>query len=156
MNFSSFGLKNEIIRAIDQLGFEQATQIQEKAIPRMLTGDTDVIGLAQTGTGKTAAFGLPMIQLIDFNSKSPQGLILCPTRELCLQITGDLKLFARHTPNARIAAVYGGADIRNQISLIKKGAQIIVATPGRLLDLRFWMKPMKCSTWDFRKISTTF
>jgi ATP-dependent RNA helicase DeaD len=135
MNLSSFGLKHEIIRAIDQLGFEHATQIQEKAIPRMLTGDTDVIGLAQTGTGKTAAFGLPLIQLIDFESKNPQGLILCPTRELCLQITGDLKLFARHIPNARIAAVYGGADIRNQITLIKKGAQIIVATPGRLLDL---------------------
>ncbi|MDH3957195.1 MAG: DEAD/DEAH box helicase, partial [Desulfobacteraceae bacterium] len=135
MNFSSFGLKHEIIRAIDQLGFEHATQIQEKAIPRMLTGDTDIIGLAQTGTGKTAAFGLPLIQRIDFKSQNSQGLILCPTRELCLQITGDLKLFARHISNARIAAVYGGADIRHQIILIKKGVQIIVATPGRLLDL---------------------
>jgi ATP-dependent RNA helicase DeaD len=135
MKFSSFDLKHEIIRAIDQLGFEYATQIQEKAIPLMLTGDTDVIGLAQTGTGKTAAFGLPLIQLIDFGSSTLQGLILCPTRELCLQITGDLKQYARHTPNARITAVYGGADIRNQISQIKKGAQIIVATPGRLLDL---------------------
>ena len=135
MNFSTFKLKPEIIRAIDQLGYEHATQIQEKAIPQMLTGSTDIIGLAQTGTGKTAAFGLPMIQLIDFDSKRPQGLVLCPTRELCLQITGDLKLFARHVPNARIVAVYGGADIRDQISLIKKGVQIIVATPGRLLDL---------------------
>ncbi|MBW2054115.1 MAG: DEAD/DEAH box helicase [Deltaproteobacteria bacterium] len=135
MNFSSFGLKHEIIRAIDQLGFEHATRIQEKVIPRMLTGDTDVIGLAQTGTGKTAAYGLPLIHLLDFKSKNSQGLILCPTRELCLQITSDLKLFARHIPNARIAAVYGGADIRKQITLIKKGAQIIVATPGRLLDL---------------------
>ena len=135
MKFSSFGLKHEIIRAIEQIGFEHATQIQEKAIPRLLTGDTDVIGLAQTGTGKTAAFGLPLIQLIDFKSQNPQGLILCPTRELCLQITGDLKLFAQQIPNARIAAVYGGADIRNQIALLKKGAQIIVATPGRLLDL---------------------
>ena len=135
MKFSSFKLKDEIIRAIDQIGFEYATQIQEKTIPLMLTGDTDVIGLAQTGTGKTAAFGLPLIQLIDFGSSNPQGLILCPTRELCLQITGDLRQFARHTLNARIAAVYGGADIRNQISQIRKGAQIIVATPGRLLDL---------------------
>jgi ATP-dependent RNA helicase DeaD len=135
MNFSSFELKHEIIRAIDQLGFEQATRIQEKAIPLMLTGEADVIGLAQTGTGKTAAFGLPLIQLIDFNSQSTQGLILCPTRELCLQITGDLKQFARYIPQARIAAVYGGADIRDQISQIKKGAQIVVATPGRLLDL---------------------
>jgi ATP-dependent RNA helicase DeaD len=135
MNFSSFGFKDEIIRAIDQLGFEHATRIQEKAIPLMLTDDTDIIGLAQTGTGKTAAFGLPLVQLVDFKLKKPQGLILCPTRELCLQITGDLKLFARHIPNARIAAVYGGAAIRDQITLIKKGAQIIVATPGRLLDL---------------------
>jgi ATP-dependent RNA helicase DeaD len=135
MKFSSFDLRPEIIRAIDQLGFEYATQIQEKTIPLMLEDNTDIIGLAQTGTGKTAAFGLPLIQLINFESPTPQGLILCPTRELCLQITGDLKQFARHTPKARIAAVYGGADIRNQISQIKKGAQIIVATPGRLLDL---------------------
>ena len=135
MNFTSFGLKHELIQATDQLGFEKATQIQEKAIPRLLSGDTDVIVLAQTGTGKTAAFGLPLLQLIDFKSKTPQGLILCPTRELCLQITGDLKLFARQIPKARIAAVYGGAAIRDQITQIKKGAQIIVATPGRLLDL---------------------
>ena len=91
MNFSSFGLKNEIFRAIDSLGFEHATPIQEKAIPRLLTGNTDVIGLAQTGTGKTAAFGLPLIQLIDFESKKVQGLILCPTRELCLQIANDFR-----------------------------------------------------------------
>jgi ATP-dependent RNA helicase DeaD len=135
MNFSSFGLKHELIQAIDQLGFEQATRIQEKAIPRLLSADTDVIVLAQTGTGKTAAFGLPLLQVIDFKSKTPQGLILCPTRELCLQITGDLKLFARQIPEAHIAAVYGGAAIRDQITRIKKGAQIIVATPGRLLDL---------------------
>jgi len=135
MNFSSFGLKHELIQAVDQLGFEQATQIQEKAIPRLLSGDTDIVVLAQTGTGKTAAFGLPLLQLIDFKSKNPQGLILCPTRELCLQITGDLKLFARQIPKARIAAVYGGAAIRDQITQIKKGVQIIVATPGRLLDL---------------------
>jgi ATP-dependent RNA helicase DeaD len=135
MKFSSFDLKPEIIQAIDHLGFEYATQIQEKAIPLLLTDNTDIVGLAQTGTGKTAAFGLPLIQLIDFGSAKPQGLILCPTRELCLQITGDLKQYARHTPKARVAAVYGGADIRNQISQIKKGAQIIVATPGRLLDL---------------------
>jgi len=135
MRLSSFELTDEILRAVDHLGFEYATQIQEKAIPLMLTDDTDIIGLAQTGTGKTAAFGLPLMQLIDFSSPIPQGLILCPTRELCLQITGDLKQFARYTPKARIVAVYGGADIRNQISQIKKGAQIIVATPGRLLDM---------------------
>jgi len=135
MNFSTLKLKPEIIRAVDQLGFEQATPIQEKIIPQLLTGDIDIIGLAQTGTGKTAAYGLPLIQLIDFDSKHLQGLVICPTRELCVQITGDLKRFARYITKARIAAVYGGADMRDQISLIKKGVQIIVATPGRLLDL---------------------
>ena len=135
MRFSSFELTREIVRAVDQLGFEYATPIQEKAIPLMLSGASDVIGLAQTGTGKTAAFGLPLIQLIDFKTPVLQGLILCPTRELCLQITADLKQFARYTADTRIAAVYGGADIRDQISLVRKGAQIIVATPGRLLDL---------------------
>lgn len=135
MHFSNFELKQEILRAIDGLGFEHATPIQEKAIPRMLDDDTDIIGLAQTGTGKTAAYGLPLIQLLDFDSRNPQGLILCPTRELCLQIAGDLTGFARYIRGARVAAVYGGADIRDQITRIKKGAQIIVATPGRLLDL---------------------
>ncbi|MBW2612218.1 MAG: DEAD/DEAH box helicase, partial [Deltaproteobacteria bacterium] len=135
MNFSTFKLKPEIIRAIDQLGYEHATQIQEKAIPQMLTGSTDIIGLAQTGTGKTAAFGLPMIQLIDFDSKRPQGLVLCPTRELCLQITGDLKLFARHVPNARIVAVYGGADIRDQISLIV--AYAVLDEADEMLNMGF-------------------
>jgi ATP-dependent RNA helicase DeaD len=135
MHFSTFELKPELIRAIDQLGYTQATRIQEKAIPPLLANTADVIGLAQTGTGKTAAYGLPLIQLIDFTSNHPQGLVLCPTRELCLQITGDLKLFARYIPNQRITAVYGGADIRDQISMIKKGTQVIVATPGRLLDL---------------------
>ena len=135
MHFSSFGLKPEIIQAVDRLGFEGTTPIQEQAIPRMLAGNTDIIGLAQTGTGKTAAFGLPLIQLIDFESPTLQGLIICPTRELCLQITGDLKLFARFCPHSRIVSVYGGADIRQQITEVKKGVQIIVATPGRLLDL---------------------
>ena len=135
MIFSSFELKHEIIRALDRLGFEHATRIQELAIPRMLADDTDIIGLAQTGTGKTAAYGLPLLQLIEVESSTPQGLILCPTRELCLQITGDLKRFSRYIPKARVAAVYGGADMNGQINTIKKGVQIIVATPGRLLDL---------------------
>jgi ATP-dependent RNA helicase DeaD len=135
MNFSTFGLKNEILQAIDQLGFDDATRIQEIAIPRMLTNNSDLIGLAQTGTGKTAAYGLPLVHLVDFKSRKPQGLVLCPTRELCLQITSDLQLFARHIKDARIASVYGGADMGKQVNRIKKGAQIIVATPGRLLDL---------------------
>ncbi len=135
--FAGLGLRPEIIRAIDELGFTQPTPIQKKAIPVMLTDSTDIIGLAQTGTGKTAAFGLPLIQLIDFesNTRGPQGLILCPTRELCLQITQDLKSFARYVPGARIVAVYGGAGIQEQVVQLKKGPQIIVATPGRLLDM---------------------
>ncbi len=135
MNFNELGLKEEIIRAVDKLGFEKLTPIQEKAIPQILDGNTDFIGLAQTGTGKTAAFGLPMIQLIDFNEKKPQGLVICPTRELCLQITGDLTKYSQYVKGARIVAVYGGASIENQVRELRKGAQIVVATPGRLIDL---------------------
>lgn len=135
MNFDEFGLKQELLKAVQALGFEQPTPIQEKAIPVILDGDSDLVGLAQTGTGKTAAFGLPLLQLIDFNLPKPQGLVICPTRELCLQITGDLTQYARHLKKARVVAVYGGASISEQIRQLKKGAQIIVATPGRLLDL---------------------
>ena len=135
MNFYTLGLEQDILRAIDGLGFEHLTPIQEKAIPEILGGETDFVGLAQTGTGKTAAFGLPMIQLIDFELPFPQGLVLCPTRELCIQITMDLTGFARYLSDPRIVAVYGGASIADQTRQIKKGAQIIVATPGRLLDL---------------------
>ncbi len=137
MSFSNFGLRCEITRATDQLGFTQPTPIQKKVIPVMLEDSTDIIGLAQTGTGKTAAFGLPLIQLINFESSNPhpQGLVLCPTRELCLQITDDLRSFTRYIPSAQIVAVYGGASIQDQIARLKRGVQIIVATPGRLLDL---------------------
>lgn len=133
--FDEMGLKPEILRAIDTLGFETPTPIQEKAIPEMLGGHADVIGLAQTGTGKTAAFGLPLIHLVNFDYPDPQGLILCPTRELCLQISEHLTQYARYFRKARIAAVYGGASISEQIRQIRKGAQIVVATPGRLMDL---------------------
>jgi len=135
MNFNELGLKEEIIRAVDKLGFEKLTPIQEKAIPQILDGDTDFIGLAQTGTGKTAAFGLPMIQQIDFDEKKVQGLVICPTRELCLQITGDLTKYSQYVKGARIVAVYGGASIENQVRELRKGAQIVIATPGRLIDL---------------------
>ena len=135
MNFSTLGLEQDILRAIDDLGFEHLTPIQEKAIPEILGGDTDFVGLSQSGTGKTAAFGLPMIQLIDFKSPFPQGLVLCPTRELCIQITRDLTGFVRYLSGPRIVAVYGGASIAEQTRQLNKGAQIIVATPGRLLDL---------------------
>ena len=135
MKFQKLRLKGEILRAIDDLGFEYPTPIQEKVIPAILDGHTDLVGLAQTGTGKTAAFGLPMIHLIDFELPEPQGLVLCPTRELCLQITGDLTRYARYVKASRIAAVYGGASISEQVRQLKKGAQIVVATPGRLRDL---------------------
>jgi ATP-dependent RNA helicase DeaD len=109
--------------------------IQEKAIPALLSGELDFVGLAQTGTGKTGAFGLPLIQQIDPSLTYPQGVVVCPTRELCLQITDDLKQFSRYIKNINIVAVYGGASIPNQVRQIKSGCQIIVATPGRLLDL---------------------
>src|SRR3546814_17585900 len=108
------------------MGFVNPTPIQEQAIPVLLQGDSDLVGLAQTGTGKTAAFGLPMLQLIDASARHPQGLILCPTRELCLQITGDLQAFSRSLGNVNVVAVYGGANIVTQIKELKRGAQIIV------------------------------
>jgi ATP-dependent RNA helicase DeaD len=135
MKFDEFGLKPELLKAVQALGFEQPTPIQEQAIPVIFDGQHDLVGLAQTGTGKTAAFGLPLLQLIDFQLPTPQGLIICPTRELCLQITSDLIQYARFLKNAMIVAVYGGASIGEQIRQLKKGAQVIVATPGRLLDL---------------------
>ena len=135
MNFKTLGLRTELLRAMTSLGFQTPMPIQAQAIPILLSGKKDFVGLAQTGTGKTAAFGLPLIQHIDQTLARPQAVIMCPTRELCLQITNDLKQFARHLKKVHIAAVYGGASIAMQIAQLKKGAQIIVATPGRLLDL---------------------
>ena len=135
MDFETLGLAPHIIRAVHDLEFESPTPIQEKAIPAILPGLRDLVGLAQTGTGKTAAYGLPLLQLIDFSKSQVQGLILCPTRELCVQISKDLIRYGRYIKNAKIVAVYGGAGMEPQIRQIKKGAQIIAATPGRLLDL---------------------
>lgn len=136
MNFETLGLRAELAKAAEELGFEAPMPIQEKAIPELLRGDTDFIGLAHTGTGKTGAFGLPLIQMINPSEKQPHGIVICPTRELCLQITGDLKQFAAHLGDVGITAVYGGASIMNQISEIKRTKpNIIVATPGRLIDL---------------------
>ncbi len=129
------GFTPGVLKAIHELGFEQPMPVQEKVIPLMLGDDTDIIALAQTGTGKTAAFGLPLVQATDTGINDTQALILCPTRELCMQITGDLTDFARFTGNLKILAVYGGASIDNQIRGLKKGVHIIVATPGRLIDL---------------------
>jgi len=135
MKFEEMGFSPDTLKSIQALGFETATPIQEKAIPVLLEGVRDFIGLASTGTGKTAAFGLPLLERIKPDLSVPQGVILCPTRELCLQIADDLKNFSRHREGLKVVAVYGGAPIMNQISALKRGAQIIVATPGRLLDL---------------------
>lgn len=135
MNFDILGLEKNLVKSVKALGFEKPTPIQEKTIPELISGRRDFIGIAQTGTGKTAAYGLPLIQQIDFRRQYPQGIILCPTRELCLQITDDLKRFSLHVSGAQIVSVYGGASIVNQIKQLKKGAQVIVATPGRLTDL---------------------
>ena len=129
------GFTPGILKAIQELGFENPMPVQEKVIPLMLGGEVDIIALAQTGTGKTAAFGLPLVQATDTEINNTQALILCPTRELCMQITGDLTDYARFTGKLKILAVYGGASIDNQIRGLKKGVHIIVATPGRLIDL---------------------
>ena len=134
MTFEELGLKSEVLKSLKELGFEAPTPIQQKAIPYLLGENSDFVGLAQTGTGKTAAFGLPLINNIEEHATKPQGLIICPTRELCLQISRDLESFAKHL-KLNIVAVYGGTDIRRQISDIKRGVAIIVATPGRLMDL---------------------
>ncbi|MBT8341815.1 MAG: DEAD/DEAH box helicase [Desulfatitalea sp.] len=135
MDFKTMGLKAELLRALDDLGFDSPMPIQVRALPQLLDGNRDFIGLAQTGTGKTAAFGLPLIQRIDPALARPQAVILCPTRELCLQITDDLKRYSRYLDRIRLVSIYGGASISKQIDQLKKGPQIVVATPGRLLDL---------------------
>src|SRR5256885_12795500 len=113
--FEGLGLEERLIKAISELGFETPTPIQEKGIPVLLSGTKDFIGLAQTGTGKTAAFGLPLLQLIEINKKHPQALIICPTRELCLQIVKELEIFKKHLSSIHIVAVYGGSSISMQI-----------------------------------------
>lgn len=133
--FETMGLKAEILGAIQELGFENPTPVQEKTIPFLLESDQDMVALAQTGTGKTAAFGLPIVQQFDTSVKVPQALILSPTRELALQIANDLEKFAKNINGAKIATLYGGSDIRKQIKTLENGAQIVVGTPGRTLDL---------------------
>ena len=133
--FEALGLREEIVAAIQELGFETPTPIQAKVIPHLLESSQDLIASAQTGTGKTGAFGLPAIHLTDSSSKQTQTLVVCPTRELCLQIRNDLGLFAKNDRNLQIVAVYGGASIETQIKALRRGAQVVVATPGRAIDL---------------------
>ena len=133
MSFKELKLRDEILSAIDELGFELPMPVQEKVIPFMLGEQADLVALAQTGTGKTAAFGLPIIN-IDADNEQIQALVLAPTRELCIQISNDLKNFSKHL-KTRIVPVYGGEDIRTQLKQLNRTPQIIVATPGRLIDL---------------------
>jgi ATP-dependent RNA helicase DeaD len=134
-NFSELGVEQSLLNAIQELGFENPTPIQEQTIPVFLETGRDILGLAQTGTGKTAAFGLPILQLINPSARHIQSLVICPTRELCMQISRDLASYSKHKPGINVVAVYGGASIEGQIRDIKRGAHIIVATPGRLMDL---------------------
>ena len=133
--FQDLGLNDNLLQAITDLGFTKPSEVQEKAIPILLESETDLVALAQTGTGKTAAFGFPMLEKIDIDSRTTQGLILSPTRELCLQITNEMKLYGKYCKGLNVVAVYGGASITDQAREIKRGAQIIVATPGRMKDM---------------------
>lgn len=133
--FTDLGLNDEILKALSAQGFEEPTPVQVKVIPLVLEQEVDIVSLAQTGTGKTAAFGLPLIQLTDPKNRRTQGLILCPTRELCMQVARDLESFARFVKGFKVLAIYGGSSIEQQMRELRKGVQIIVATPGRLKDL---------------------
>ncbi|TAG14920.1 MAG: DEAD/DEAH box helicase [Sphingobacteriia bacterium] len=135
MTFEGLGIDARLIQATTELGYINPTAIQEQAIPILLSGTNDFIGLAQTGTGKTAAFGLPLLHIIDATAKYPQALVVCPTRELCMQIVKEVELFKKYMTGVSVVAVYGGASIGLQIRDLKRGVQIIVATPGRLIDL---------------------
>lgn len=135
ITFLNLGLDARILKGVQALGFETPTPIQAEAIPQLLEGHRDLVGLAQTGTGKTAAFGLPLLQLISLSDRHPQALVLAPTRELCVQIYNDLEKFAKELDAFSCVAVYGGASIVDQIKKIRRGVQVVVATPGRLIDL---------------------
>lgn len=135
MTFEGLGIDARLIQATDELGYVNPTAIQEQAIPVLLSGTQDFIGLAQTGTGKTAAFGLPLLHIIDAAARHPQALVVCPTRELCMQIVKEIELFKKYMTGISVVAVYGGASIGLQIRDLKRGVQIVVATPGRLIDL---------------------
>ena len=133
--FEALGLNSALLNAITDLGFETPSEVQEKSIPLLLEDEIDLVALAQTGTGKTAAFGFPLIQKIDSQSRTTQGLILSPTRELCLQITKEMQFYSKYVKGLNTVAIYGGASITDQARQIKRGAQIVVATPGRMKDM---------------------
>ena len=128
-------LNPQLLRAIGELGFEIPMPIQNEVIPQFLNSEDDLIGLAQTGTGKTAAYGLPILQLIDAEKKVPQALILAPTRELCVQIANDLRTYTKYQANIRVTPIYGGASFQGQLKELSANPQVIVATPGRMIDM---------------------
>ncbi len=134
-SFEAMGLDEQLVKAVSALGFVNPTPIQEKAIPSLISGTRDFVGLAQTGTGKTAAFGLPLLHIIESEKKHPQALVVCPTRELCMQIVTEVESFKKFMHGVHVLAVYGGTSISMQIRDLKRGVQIVVATPGRLIDL---------------------
>lgn len=136
LNFQEMGLNDELLQAIADLGFETPTEIQSQTIPYILNDDKDLVGLAQTGTGKTASFGLPILNKVNIENKDVQAIILCPTRELCVQITSDMNNYSKYQKNMKVVPVYGGASIEKQIRDIEKGPQVIVGTPGRVKDLQ--------------------
>ncbi len=148
LNFKELEIIPEIRKSLEELGFENPMPVQEKAIPVLLNGERDFIGLAQTGTGKTAAFGIPVLQQLDMNSRKTQALVLSPTRELCIQIAKDIESYAKHMKGVNVLPVYGGASIDTQIRGLKRGAHIVVATPGRMLDL------IKRKQTDFSSVKT--
>ncbi len=135
ITFEDLGVEQSLLDAIGELGFEMPMPVQEKVIPHLLNNDSDVVALAQTGTGKTAAFGLPVLQRIDRTSVSTQALVLSPTRELCLQIASDMADFSKYLPEVKVLPVYGGSSIESQIRALRAKVQVIIATPGRLIDL---------------------
>lgn len=135
LTFEELGLKPEILKAILEIGFVEPTAIQQKTIPHLLNTKQDLIALAQTGSGKTAAFGLPVINQIDSDSKKTQSLVLCPTRELAIQIANDFNSYTKYSKKLDVVPVYGGASIETQIKALNKGVQIVVGTPGRVVDL---------------------
>ena len=147
--FETLGLDKPLLNAISDLGFETPSEVQEKAIPVLLSDETDLVALAQTGTGKTAAFGFPLIQKLQADSRTTQGLILSPTRELCLQITNEMQQYAKYIKGLNIVAIYGGASITEQAKQVRRGAQIVVATPGRMKDM------IQRGIVDISKIDTT-
>ena len=133
MNFENLGLCSEIQKAVKYMGFEEASPIQAKAIPVILEGK-DIIGQAQTGTGKTAAFGIPLLQKVDSKNKKLQGIVLCPTRELAIQVADEIRNLAKYMHGIKVLPIYGGQEIVKQIRSLKSGTQIIIGTPGRVMD----------------------